>query len=144
MTRREARRQHAEQASARGDQRHLVGMTEGAKRRWRRRGWTRDLRPGERLRPCRGCSACRQWPLTISAYIMRPWGWPCSSRDPFWQVSLADGTPCRLIHEGDHAKVALGTPAGGVRRVRIEWQYLSTISTAICDGTGVLPARRRT
>lgn len=100
----------------------------------------RLYRIGERLRPCVCAACCPDVRLTVRRHIMEPWGWPCSAIDPFAHVDIPDGTPARLLDEGT-AKIVC-YPGGRPLRVRIEWQYLSTEETRICDGSGVLPAKR--
>lgn len=122
--------------------RSLVGMTQGARKRAARRYVTENYdarstpqfvhvghllyaeararyRVGERLRPCPGCARCEL------LYCLTAW---------------IDGrpVPCRLIHDGALAKVRIGR-----KTAHLKWTKLSTAGTAICDGSGVLPARKR-
>jgi hypothetical protein len=102
------------------DARSLVGMTQGSRKRLRRRlddiplGSDLDdfdLRLGERLRPCPGCCAC--WGCTISpAYGEQP---ECSGPNT----------------NGKTAKQIMAMK-GWQERLQNE-----------CDGSGVLPAKRK-
>ena len=103
-------------------------------------------RVGQKLRACPGCFGCNErYRWTISTYILRPWGWPISTKDPFKHCDIPSGTPCVLL-----ASYESVIPGGGWRKVRfgnklvrVERQYVVAEPTRLCDGSGTLPTRRR-
>lgn len=115
--------------------RQLVGMTQGAKKRWRRKGWTRDLRIGERLRPCPGCGACG-----VQGYRCIP-----HFGDLTDYLALTPGRRRLTIARLGGAPAGPAHPwytRGRCERFVSDGRWRRVDLPAACDGSGVLPARR--